>query len=142
MASRIYSLLILVGQAMPAKRPNINRLQYVQITGPANLRLVTDQLPLNWLFCIQLNLCFSRESVYCELSSLGGNAHSSEQSSEQEKLSSPKCEKKQVNVFWGGWGNGRVISGSAGRSWEQLGLSSVCSCSCRQLQQGCVQRAG
>lgn len=88
--SRIYSLLILAGRAMPAKTPNINGLQYMQVTGVANLGLVTVKLPLNWLFCIQLNLCFSRGSVYGELSFSGGSVRSPEQSVEQENPSSSK----------------------------------------------------
>lgn len=56
---------------MPAKKSNINKLRYMEVTGFANLRLVMAQLPEMWLFCIYLNLGFSKEPV-CELPSLGG----------------------------------------------------------------------
>lgn len=52
----------------------------MQVTGLAKLRLIT----VNWLFCIQLNLCFFQSPLYCKLSSLGGSAHFPEQSSEQQ----------------------------------------------------------
>lgn len=59
---------------MPAKKSNINKLQYMEVTGFANLRLVMAQLPEKWgFFCIYLNLGFSKEPV-CELPSWGGSS--------------------------------------------------------------------
>jgi len=46
MTSRIYSLLILAGQATPARRPSLNRLPCIDVTRLAGLRLATTPCKL------------------------------------------------------------------------------------------------